>query len=167
MHRKVKAMNKCPRCGTYIPDGGKVCLSCGWKPDAGDSFMDNPILKYMQEAFDAASPEMTENDAIPDEFKERDLAAAGYIGPVFLYSLIKNSGSELVRYHAKQSAMILALHMLNSVIGAVPYVGKPVKKLNTTLLVLLAFLGARNAYFGKKEPVPFVGQIISSIMEAL
>ncbi len=160
-------MNKCPRCGTYIPDGGKVCLACGWKPDAGDSFMDNPILKYMQEAFDAASPEMTENDAIPDEFKERDLAAVGYIGPVFLYSLIKNSGSELVRYHAKQSAMLLALHMLNSVVGAVPYIGKPVKKLNTALLVILAFLGARNAYFGKKEPVPLAGQIISSIMEAL
>ena len=140
-----------------------MCLSCGWKPDAGDGFMDNPILKYMQEAFDAASPEMTENDAIPDEFRERDLAAAGYIGPVFLYSLIKNSGSELVRYHAKQSAMLLALHMLNSV----PYIGKPVKKLNTLLLTILAFLGARNAYFGKKEPVPFAGEIISSILEAI
>lgn len=160
-------MNKCPRCGTYIPDGGKVCLSCGWKPGSEDSFMDNPILKYMQEAFDKASPEMTEDDKIPDEFKERDLAAVGYIGPVFLYSLIKNSSSELVRYHAKQSAMLLVMHMLNGVIGAVPYLGKPVKKLNTMLLVILASLGARNAYFGKKEPVPFVGQIISSIMEAL
>ena len=66
--------------------------------------MDNPILKYMQEAFNSASPEITENDKIPDEFKERDLAAVGYIGPVFLYSLIKNSGSELVKYHAGQSA---------------------------------------------------------------
>ncbi len=129
--------------------------------------MDNPILKYMQEAFDKASPEMTEDDKIPDEFKERDLAAVGYIGPVFLYSLIKNSSSELVRYHAKQSAMLLVMHMLNGVIGVVPYLGKPVKKLNTMLLVILALLGARNAYFGKKEPVPFVGQIISSIMEAL
>ena len=108
-------MNKCPRCGTYIPDGGKVCLSCGWKPDAGDSFMDNPILKYMQEAFDAASPEMTESDAIPDEFKERDLAAVGYIGPAFLYSLIKNSGSELVKYHARQSAMLRMLRCTSAV----------------------------------------------------
>ena len=110
---------------------------------------------------------MTEDDKIPDEFKERDLAAVGYIGPVFLYSLIKNSSSELVRYHAKQSAMLLVMHMLNGVIGVVPYLGKPVKKLNTMLLVILAFLGARNAYFGRKEPVPFIGQIISSIMEAL
>ena len=121
----------------------------------------------MQEAFDKASPEMTEDDKIPDEFKERDLAAVGYIGPVFLYSLIKNSSSELVRYHAKQSAMLLVMHMLNGVIGVVPYLGKPVKKLNTMLLVILAFLGARNAYFGRKDPVPFIGQIISSIMEAL
>ena len=127
--------------------------------------MDNPILKYMQEAFDAASPEMNENDKIPDEFKERDLAAVGYIGPVFLYSLIKNSGSELVKYHAKQSAMLLVMHMLNGVIGVVPYVGKPVKKLNTMLLVILAFLGARNAYFGKKEPVPYVGRIFAKLLE--
>ena len=46
------------------------------------------------------------------------------------------------------------MHMLNGVIGVVPYLGKPVKKLNTMLLVILAFLGARNAYFGRKDPVP-------------
>ncbi len=160
-------MNKCPICGTYIPDGGKVCLSCGWKPENADSFMDNPIFKYMQEAFEQASPEMTEDDGIPEEFKERDLAAVGYIGPAFLYSLIKKKNSELVRYHAKQAAMLLAMHVLNNALVVVPYFGKPLKKINTAVLVALAFLGARNAYFGKKEPVPFVGQIFSSIMEAL
>lgn len=160
-------MNKCPKCGTYIPDGGKVCLSCGWKPETADGVFDNLILKYMQDAFEKASPEMTENDTIPEEYRERDLAATGYIGPVFLYSLLKDGSSELIKYHAKQSAMLLAMHMLNGVVGTVPYIGKPIKKLNTALLVVLAFLGARNAYFGKKEPVPFVGQIISMILEAL
>ena len=119
----------------------------------------------MQDAFEKAGPQMTGDDKIPDEFRERDLAATGYIGPLFIYSLIKNSGSELIRYHAKQSAMLLALHALNSVVAVVPYVGKPVKKINTAILVVLAFLGARNAYFGKKEPVPYVGQLFSKLLE--
>ncbi len=167
VHRKVIAMNKCPECGAYIPEGGRMCIACGWKPEGDDGIFDNPIFKYMQDAFEKANPQMNENDAIPDEFRERDLAATGYIGPLFLYSLLKNSGSELIKYHAKQSAMLLALHMLNGVVGIVPYIGKPVKKINTAILVVLAFLGARNAYFGKKEPVPYVGQIISKLLEVI
>lgn len=73
-------MRSCPKCGTYIPDGGKVCLRCGWKPERDGDIFDNPILRYMQEAFEKSSVRMTEDDKLPDEFKERDLAAAGYIG---------------------------------------------------------------------------------------
>ena len=160
-------MNKCPQCGAYIPDGGRMCISCGWKPEGGDGMFDNPIFQYMQEAFEKADPQMTGDDKIPDEFRERDLAASGYIGPLFIYSLIKNRSSDLIKYHAKQSAMLLALHALNSVVAVVPYVGKPVKKINTVILVVLAFLGARNAYFGKKEPVPYVGQIFAKLLEVL
>ena len=104
-----------------------MCISCGWKPDGGNGMFDNPIFQYMQDAFEKAGPQMTGDDKIPDEFRERDLAATGYIGPLFIYSLIKNSGSDLIKYHAKQSAMLLALHALNSVVAVVPYIGKPVK----------------------------------------
>lgn len=158
-------MNKCPQCGAYIPDGGRMCISCGWKPEGGNGMLDNPIFQYMQDAFEKADPKMTGDDGIPDEFRERDLAATGYIGPLFIYSLIKNSDSDLIKYHAKQSAMLLALHALNSVVAVVPYIGKPVKKINTMILVALAFLGARNAYFGKKEPVPYVGRIFAKLLE--
>ena len=110
-------MNKCPQCGAYIPDGGRMCISCGWKPEGGNGMFDNPIFQYMQDAFEKAGPQMTGDDKIPDEFRERDLA------------------------------------------------GKPVKKINTMILVALAFLGARNAYFGKKEPVPYVGRIFAKLLE--
>lgn len=145
-----------------------MCISCGWKPEGGNGMngmFDNPIFQYMQDAFEKAGPQTTGDDGIPDEFRERDLAATGYIGPLFIYSLIKNSGSDLIKYHAKQSAMLLALHALNSVVAVVPYIGKPVKKINTVILVALAFLGARNAYFGKKEPVPYVGRIFAKLLE--
>lgn len=139
-------------------------MSCGWKPTAENGFDNDALFKYINEAFAKGMPQMTEEDEIPVEFRERDLAAFGYIGPMFIYSLLKLGSSDLVKYHAKQSAILFALHMANSTLGVVPWVGKPVKKLFTAVLVVLGFLGARNAYFGKKEPVPIAGQVISSIL---
>ena len=78
-----------------------------------------------------------------------------------IYSLMKCRDSELVRYHAKQSGMLLLAHIMNGAVGVMPVLGKPLKKINTALLIVLAFLGARNAYFNKKEPVPIVGKLIS------
>lgn len=73
---------------------------------------------------------------------------------MFIYSLIKGGGSELVKYHAKQSAMLLGLHVLNGVVGAVPYLGKPAKKLNTLLLVALAFLARAMRISAARSPFP-------------
>lgn len=154
-------MNKCPVCGTYIPDGGRVCLSCGWKPEGGDA--SDPIFRYIQDAFNKASSNMKETDDMNSEYIEQELAAAGYIGPAFIYSLIKCRDSELVKYHAKQAGLLLLAHMMNGAVGVLPVLGKPLKKINTALLIVLAFLGARNAYFNKKEPVPIVGQLVSQL----
>lgn len=154
-------MNKCPMCGTYIPEGGRVCLSCGWKPETGDAM--DPIFKYMQDAFDKASSNMPGVDGMTSEYREQELAAAGYIGPAFIYSLIKCRDSELVRYHAKQSGLLLLAHIMNGAVGVLPWLGKPLKKINAAVLIVLAFIGARNAYFNRKEPVPIVGQLISQL----
>lgn len=155
-------MNKCPVCGTYIPEGGRVCLSCGWKP-GGSNIEDEPLFKYMKDAFDKASAGVTDENELNAEYEDKELAAFGYIGPAFIYSLIKCRDSELVKYHAKQSGLLLLAHMMNEAIGVVPYFGKPLKKINTAVLIALAFLGARNAYFGKKEPVPVLGELISKL----
>lgn len=155
-------MNKCPVCGTYIPEGGRVCLSCGWKPNGGNA-ADDPVFKYMQDAFDSAGSGMSGDGERNEEYMERELAAVGYIGPAFIYSFVKCRDSGLVKYHAKQSGLILLAHMMNEAIGVVPYFGKPLKKINTAVLIVLAFLGARNAYFGKKEPVPVLGELISKL----
>lgn len=143
-----------------------MCLACGWKPE-GSGYSDDPIMQYMQNAFEQAMPEMNEGDKLPEEYRERELAALGYIGPAFFYSLLRDGDSELVKYHARQSALLLALHMLSGVIGAVPYVGKPVKKIAAAGLAVLGFIGARNAYFGEKKPVPFAGEIIVKLLEAI
>lgn len=153
-------MNKCPVCGTYIPEGGRVCLSCGWKPENGAA---DPIFKYMQDAFDKASSNMDEAGFEVSGYMEQELAAAGYIGPAFIYSLIKCRDSELVKYHAKQSGLLLLAHMINEAVGVMPFVGKPLKKINTAGLIILAFIGARNAYFNKKEPVPVIGQLVAQL----
>lgn len=155
-------MNKCPVCGTYIPDGGRVCLSCGWKPDGRD-VTDEPLFKYMKDAFDKASAGITDEEELKGGYEDAELAAFGYIGPAFIYSFLKRRDSELVKYHAKQAGMLLLAHIMNGAVGVMPYFGKPLKKINTALLIILAFQGARNAYFGKKEPVPFIGELISKL----
>ena len=136
-----------------------MCLSCGWKPEGGDGM--DPIFRYMQDAFNKASSGMSETDSNSSAYREQELAAVGYIGPTFIYSLMKCRDSELVRYHAKQSGMLLLAHIMNGTVGVMPVLGKPLKKINTALLIVLAFLGARNAYFNTKEPVPIVGKLIS------
>ncbi len=140
-----------------------MCLSCGWKPE-GEGMMDNPIFKYMQNAFDIASADLKDGEELPNEYEEQELAAFGYIGPAFIYSLIKRRDSDLVKYHAKQSAMLLLAHMLTDAVCVLPFVGTPVKKMGKAVLIVLAFLGARNAYFGKKEPVPVIGKIIPQLL---
>ena len=53
--------------------------------------------------------------------------------------------------------------MINEAVGVMPFVGKPLKKINTAGLIILAFIGARNAYFNKKEPAPVIGQLVAQL----
>lgn len=153
-------MNKCPKCGSYIPEGGRICIACGWKPEKNDDMMnDNPILKYMQDAFEKMSASQQDIDLEENPFREQELAALGYLGPMFLYSMYKEKDSELVRYHANQAAMLFGLRILCEMFDKLPLLGKPIKKLASAGLVVLGFLGARNAFSNKKEPVPFIGEL--------
>lgn len=153
-------MNKCPKCGSYIPEGGRICIACGWKPEKNDDKMnDNPLLKYMQDAFEKMSASQQNIDLEENPFREQELAALGYLGPMFLYSMYKEKDSELVRYHANQAAVLLGLRILCEMFDKLPLIGKPIKKLAGAGLVVLGFLGARNAFANKKEPVPFIGEL--------
>ena len=159
-------MNKCPKCGSYIPEGGKMCIACGWKPEKNASEMDdNPLMKYMQDAFEKMSKNQEGIDEEENPFREQELAALGYVGPMFLYSLYKEKDSAFIRYHANQSLMLFALRILCDAFDRLPLVGKPMKKIAVAGIVVLAFLGARNAYSNKKEPVPYIGEYFINVIK--
>ena len=85
-------MNKCPECGSYIPEGGKMCIACGWKPeeDSGripDFLKGNPYINAMQEVMGQMKKddETGEYQGLPHD-NTPWIAAASYIGPAFLYT---------------------------------------------------------------------------------
>ena len=57
-----------------------MCLSCGWKP-GGSNIEDEPLFKYMKDAFDKASAGVTDENELNAEYEDKELAAFGYIGP--------------------------------------------------------------------------------------
>ena len=158
-------MNTCPKCGKYIPDGGRMCIACGWKPEENIEDITAPILKYMQDAFNEMSEGFEGKTEKSDEYHERKMAAVGYIGPAFLYTLYKYKDSQLVRYHANQACIMFMANIAADMVGKVPFIGGTVKRVLKTALALLAFSGARNAYQNKMEPVPYLGELDISVIK--
>lgn len=167
-------MTTCPKCGAYIPDGGKMCISCGWKPEEkgfAEGIRENPFVNYLQEVMD------TVVDKFPKEELEREIsenmphdnyrwyAAASYIGPAFIYTYYKYNDSELVRYHANQACLLFIAKLLSDVIGKVKFIGKPIHKVLDLALFALAFNNAKAAVANKQTPVPVLGQLGVEILK--
>ncbi len=160
-------MNKCPKCGSYIPDGGKMCISCGWKPGEQDVYDENPFINAFQQVMDSVS-DKDEND-LKDVLKldnNRWIAAASYLGPAFLYTyFVKSKGNELINYHANQACLLFIFDVATNVFKKIPIIGKPLKKACGITAAVLALLNAKKAVANKMEPVPFIGEMGITILE--
>lgn len=165
-------MTKCPKCGSYIPDGGKMCIACGWKPESEegaftDMFKDNPYVNYLQQVMDTVvdkfpgKDDREKADSLPHD-DSRWIAAASYLGPAFLYTYFaKSKDSELIKYHANQASILFALRMCFNLIGKTNAFGGIIKKMGKFGLSVLAFLGAKAAVANKLTPVPVIGDMIN------
>ena len=162
-------MTKCPKCGAYIPDGGKMCIACGWKPEADDMFADNPIFAAFQSVMDTIGDKEQDLDELADKLnldKERWVAAASYIGPAFLYTyFVKGKDSEFIKYHANQACVLFIFDVATNVFKKLPVIGKPMKKFSGIAAFLLALVGARKAVAGVMEPLPFIGELGSPLLQ--
>ncbi len=160
-------MTKCPKCGSYIPDGGKMCISCGWKPADEDAYAENPFINAFQQVMDSVS-DKDEND-LKDMLKldnNRWIAAASYLGPAFLYTyFVKSKGDEFINYHANQACLLFMFDVATNVFRKIPIIGKPVKKACGLAAAVLAFLNAKKAVANKMEPVPFIGEMGITILK--
>lgn len=133
-----------------------MCIACGWKPESTDSADER--LKQLKEAFEAISNKSGES--VQSEYKNTELAALAYLGPAFLYSMHKAGQSELVRYHANQSALLLIVYIVGaSLLSKLPLVGKTAKSVCTLTAIVLALIGARKAFAGRLEPLPMLGEL--------
>jgi len=166
-------MTKCPKCGSYIPEGGKMCIACGWKPESENSiFKDNPYVNYLQEVMDTVVDKFPGKDA--DEIakalnldNKNWIAAASYLGPAFLYTYFLRGGkdNELIAYHANQACLLFIFDVATNVFRKLPVVGKPLKKLCGIAAFVLAFMGAKKAVASKMEPLPFIGEMGITILK--
>lgn len=167
-------MNKCPECGAYIPEGGKMCIACGWKPEESgsaipDFLKDNPYLNAMQEVMD-----QMKKDDVTGEYQSLPhdntpwIAAASYLGPAFLYTyFVKGKDSELIRYHANQACILFGAKLLSMAAykKEIPFIGAPLKKATNLLFIVLAVIGARAAIAQKEKPLPVLGELNLTILK--
>lgn len=170
-------MNKCPKCGSYIPEGGKMCIACGWKPevtnDTKPDFMNaNPYINYMQEVMDTVVNKFpkdgngTEMELPHDD--NRWIAAASYIGPAFLYTyFVKGKDSEIIKYHANQACVLFGAEVLSGIFyrNRIPVLGNALKKATNIMFFALAFIGARAAVANQKKPLPVLGELNLTIFK--
>lgn len=149
-----------------------MCIACGWKPEEDDSFLkDNPYINYLQRVMDTVVNEFPGKD--DEDFKaklrEHDnsgwIAAAGYLGPAFIYTYLKYGEYDIVRYHANQACILFLLNIATEFIGKTPILGKPLRSIASMALFALAFIGARAAVAKKSEPVPLVGELGIEILK--
>lgn len=166
-------MNKCPKCGSYIPEGGKMCIACGWKPEESDGIItdflkDNPYINAMQEVMGQIKKgEETEGYKELPHDNTPWIAAASYIGPAFIYTYLKNKDSELVRYHANQACVLFGAEVLSKIFykNRIPVIGGALKKATNLLLFVLAFMGARAAVANDQKPLPVLGDLNLTILK--
>lgn len=167
-------MNKCPKCGSYIPEGGKMCIACGWKPEESDGAIpeflkSNPYINAMQEVMGQMKKDdkTGEFQSLPHD-NTPWIAAASYLGPAFLYTYFaKGKDSELIRYHANQACVLFGAKLLSMAFykKEIPIIGGPLKKATNIMFLVLAFVGAKAAVAQKEKPLPVLGELKLNILK--
>ena len=167
-------MTTCPKCGAYIPDGGKMCISCGWKPEKaeGGAFedvfsKDNPYINYLQQVMDTVVKDFPKDEDRMTHDNSGWTAAASYIGPAFIYTYLKYKDSELVRYHANQACVLFGAEVLSKIFykNRIPVIGGALKNATNLLFFVLAFMGARAAVANDQKPLPVLGDLNLTILK--
>lgn len=167
-------MNKCPECGAYIPEGGKMCIACGWKPEETDGVMpdflkDNPYINAMQEVMGQLKKDDNtgEYQSLPHD-NTPWIAAASYLGPAFLYTyFIKGKDSELIRFHANQACVLFGAELLAAAFykNKIPVIGDALKKATKLMFFVLSIIGAKAAVAQKQKPLPVLGELKLTLLK--
>jgi uncharacterized membrane protein len=97
----------------------------------------------------------------PSTGKNTTMAAIAYI--IFFVPLLTDAKDDpFVKFHVKQGLLLvilgLAVSIVNTILGRIPFVGWLVALALGIGLFALWVIGIMNALNGKQEPLPLIGQ---------
>ena len=89
--------------------------------------------------------------------KNTGMAVVAYL--LFFVPLLTDSAKDpFVKFHVKQSLLIVCGLVATAVIGWVPIIGWLIAMITPLLIFVLWIIGILNAVAGKKEPLPVIGK---------
>ncbi len=83
----------------------------------------------------------------------------------FLPLLTEYKNNDFVKYHVKQSILILIVYVAIAIFGTIPFIGAIIAPIATMAAMVLWILGVVNAAGKKKEPLPLIGKYAEELFK--
>ena len=113
---------------------------------------------------DGAQPESTPAPESAPVDNSKVMAIVAYF-IFFLPLLTEYKDNDFVKYHVKQSILILLVGVGIGVISSIPVIGWIVGMLAWMALVVLWVMGILNAASSKKQPLPLIGKYAEELLK--
>lgn len=94
-----------------------------------------------------------------DAADNKAVAMIGYLGILCLLPLLLKKDSAFAQFHGKQGLILCLAWIVVMLVGWFPFIGWAL----WLVAVVFTVLGLMNAYNGKMEPLPFIGQYADKI----
>jgi len=93
----------------------------------------------------------------PSEGKNTGMAIVAYF--LFFVPLLTDAKEDpFVKFHVKQSLLLVLAMVASAVVGIVPIIGWVIALIAPIVIFVLWIMGLINAIGGKMTPVPLIGQ---------
>ena len=160
-------MAYCSNCGAYIPDGQTKCPSCGVDAlnppkapnvDVGEGF--KAAEKQKTSTSERTGETATADKPVSEAAKNKNsktFAVLSYFGILCILPFLICKGDDFALYHGKQGVLLMILSAVLNLIGKL-FNSSLITLIIEIVVVYLAVKGILNAYHGKKEPLPYIGQ---------
>lgn len=120
--------------------------------------MDDQIIQQNDEAGNDPVQPASEKD------NSKMMAALAYL-LFFIPLLSEYKDNEYVKFHVKQSILILLVGVGIGVVSSIPLIGWVVAPLASIGLMILWVIGIINAWTGKKTPIPYIGKYAETLLK--
>ena len=99
-----------------------------------------------------------------DVEKNKGMAALAYF-IFFLPLLTEAKDSPFVKFHVKQTIVLIVAAVAIAVVGVIPFIGWLIAAIAPVALLVLWVIGLLNAINGKEEYVPWIGKYADQFLK--